>query len=322
MPRGRPMKPSKNPERPERRALTGVILFDKPFGLSSNHALQRVRRLFQALKAGHTGTLDPHATGLLPLCLGEATKYSGWILDAPKTYHATLTLGQTSSTGDGEGVLCPGRPFLGNETTLMAALDGFLGPQTQLPPMHSALKVQGQTLYQLARAGQEVERTPRAIQVHEIRLLSWREDRAVIETRVSKGTYIRVLVQDIGAALGCGAYLSGLRRTATGPFSLSEAVTLEGLEGMSQAQRDACLQPVDCLLAGLPRLDLPPAQGRALSQGQIVTGNLLWQESLYRVYTQNHFLGLAQPDATQGNLMPLRMMGDASSTLFQESGAP
>ena len=167
-----------------------------------------------------------------------------------------------------------------------------------------------------------MERIPRAIQVHEIRLLSWREDRVVIETRVSKGTYIRVLVQDIGTALGCGAYLSGLRRTATGPFSLSQAATLEGLEGMSQAQRDACLQPVDCLLTGLPRIDLPPAQGRALSQGQIVMGNLLWQESLYRVYTQNHFLGLAQPDATQSNLVPLRMMGDAPSTLFQEPGTP
>ncbi|VAY88842.1 tRNA pseudouridine synthase [mine drainage metagenome] len=314
------MKHSQNPERSERRALTGVILFDKPFGLSSNHALQRVRRLFQALKAGHTGTLDPHATGLLPLCFGEATKYSGWILDAPKTYHATLTLGQTSSTGDGEGVLNPGRPFLGNEMTLNATLDGFLGTQTQLPPMHSALKVQGQTLYQLARAGKEVERTPRAIHVHEIRLLSWQEDQVVIETKVSKGTYIRVLAQDIGIALGCGAYLSGLRRTATGPFDLNEAVTLENLEGMTQAQRDACLQPVDSLLAGLPRPDLPLTQGRSLSQGQIVMGNFPWPESLYRVYAKNQFLGLAEPDATHSNLVPLRMMGDLPSLCFQESG--
>ncbi len=318
MPRGRPMKPSQNPERPERRALTGVILLDKPFGLSSNHALQRVRRLFRALKAGHTGTLDPHATGLLPLCLGEATKYSGWILDAPKTYHATLTLGQTSSTGDGEGILSSGLPYAGNETTLNAALAGFLGPQLQLPPMHSALKIQGQTLYQLARAGQEVERVPRAIHVHEIRLLSWREDQVVIETRVSKGTYIRVLAQDIGAALGCGAYLSGLRRTATGPFDLNGAVTLEGLEGMTQTERDACLRPVDCLLAGLPRLDLSPVQGQALSQGQIVAGNPIWQESLYRVYAQDRFLGLAQPDATHRNLVPRRMMGDLPSSWVQE----
>ena len=307
------MKPSQNPERPQRRALTGVILFDKPFGLSSNHALQRVRHLFRALKAGHTGTLDPHATGLLPLCLGEATKYSGWILDAPKTYHATLTLGQTSSTGDGEGVLSPGRPFLGNETTLIAALDGFLGPQTQLPPMHSALKVQGQTLYDLARRGTVVERAPRDIHIHALTPVSLEGACLTLDVTVSKGTYIRVLAQDIGVALGCGAYLAGLRRTATGPFQLDDAVTLETLESWSETQRDGILKPVATLLEGLPRVTLERHQAQSLQRGQTLAWDGPAPEGACRLYDgEERFYGLVQYDgAAGGRWLALRMMGEA-----------
>ncbi|NDU86298.1 MAG: tRNA pseudouridine(55) synthase TruB [Ferrovum sp.] len=293
-----------------RRAITGVVLLDKPWGVSSNHALQRVRRLFGALKAGHTGTLDPHATGLLPLCLGEATKYSGWILEAPKSYHAVLRLGMTSSTGDGEGELKVGKPFQGTRDNLEEILRQFLGPQTQVPPMHSALKVAGKALYLHARAGQDIERQPRFIEISTLKLTSWEEQQLEIHVTVSKGTYIRVLAQDIGAALGCGAYLAGLRRTGTGPFVLAQAVTLEQLESMTLEQREQRLQPLDTLLAGVPRLDLDSTAARALIQGREIPWVGAMTGDLLRVYGNGTFHGLVRFDVATAHLVPVRMMGE------------
>jgi tRNA pseudouridine 55 synthase len=305
------MKRSISPERAIRRALDGVVLLDKPLGMSSNQALQRVRHLYHASKAGHTGTLDPLATGLLPLCLGEATKYSGWILDAPKSYRATLCLGMTSDTGDGEGILTVGNPFAGDEKQVQHVLQSFLGIRQQIPPMYSALKVKGKVLYQLARQGESVVREPRTIQVHELELLDWHANQLTLVTTVSKGTYIRVLAEEIGDALGCGAYLSELQRVGTGPFQLSQAVTLETLEQESQSERDRHLLPVDSLLKGIPDQVLEVSLAHALSQGRVVEGNPAWAPGLYRAYdTQKRFYGLVQIDEPGGNVIPKRMMGE------------
>lgn len=303
------MKPS-TIERPAWCAVTGVVLLDKPLGLSSNHALQRVRRLYRAAKAGHTGTLDPLASGLLPLCLGEATKYSSWILDAPKGYRATLRLGITSDTGDAEGELTSATPFQGDKVQIEQVLQRFSGDQQQIPPMHSALKINGQTLYQLARRGTQVVRAARAIHVHTLTLIDWCAESITLEARVSKGTYIRVLAEDIGQALGCGAYLSALRRLSTGPFELIEAVTLDDLEQQTDEQRRAHLQSVDRLLAGVPALTLHQSQAAALGQGQVVAWHAPEPYEFYRIYDEaQRFYGLAR--AQPHGLMPVRMMGES-----------
>ena len=238
-----------------------MLLLDKPLGLSSNDALQKVRRLLRAEKAGHTGTLDPLATGLLPLCFGAATKFSQLNLEADKTYVATLKLGETTTTADREGEVVQSRPVVFTEDALQAALASLRGEIDQVPPMHSALKVEGKPLYELARAGKEVERTPRRVSIHVLELLSWSGDSMQIRVCCSKGTYIRTLAQDLGEALGCGAHLSGLRRTVSGPLQLEKAVTLEQLEAMSDAERLAQLQAPDLLLADCPliRLDAQDA---------------------------------------------------------------
>ncbi len=313
MPPWRRMKNGNRTERPAWRSVNGVFLLDKPLGLSSNHALQRVRRLFRAAKAGHTGTLDPLASGLLPLCLGEATKYAGWILDAPKSYRATLMLGITSDTGDGEGTLVPGLPFEGDGTEIEAVLPRFMGPGQQIPPMHSALKVQGQTLYDLARRGTVVERAPRDIHIHALTPVSLEGACLTLDVTVSKGTYIRVLAQDIGVALGCGAYLAGLRRTATGPFQLDDAVTLETLESWSETQRDGILKPVATLLEGLPRVTLERHQAQSLQRGQTLAWDGPAPEGACRLYDgEERFYGLVQYDgAAGGRWLALRMMGEA-----------
>jgi tRNA pseudouridine55 synthase len=315
-----------NPEAPStprlpRRAITGVLLLDKPFGLSSNAALQRARNLFGALKAGHTGTLDPHATGLLPLCFGEATKFSGCLLDAPKGYTAQIRLGYTSSTGDGEGEITTVQPYTGSRAQIEKILRSFLGLQTQQPPMYSALKVNGKPLYSYARAGLEVERAARAIEVLSINLSGWQEDALTIEVKVSKGTYIRVLVEDIGRTLGCGGYLSALRRTETGPFSLSRALTLEQLQDMTLAQREICLLPADALLPDVPRIDLNAEQSEHIRHGR----DLPWpavsaapdspavhpeSRGRYRVYShERSFLGLCEVTEDQ-QLHAARLMAE------------
>lgn len=249
-----------------RRAVHGVLLLDKPLGLSSNDALQKAKRLYRAEKAGHTGTLDPLATGLLPLCFGAATKFSQISLDADKTYRATLKLGVKTSTADAEGEVLQTREVKVTREQIDAACQRFTGEIAQVPPMHSALKRDGKALYEYARAGIEVEREARHITIHTIAIIDWQHDELTIDVRCSKGTYIRTLAEDIGEALGCGAHLSALRRTGSGPLTLDGAFTLEQLAAMSEAERDSHLLQADTLLADWPvvRLDDEGA-GRFLS---------------------------------------------------------
>jgi tRNA pseudouridine55 synthase len=249
-----------------KRAVHGVLLLDKPLGLSSNDALQKVKRLFRAEKAGHTGTLDPLATGLLPLCFGAATKFSQVSLDADKAYRATLKLGVTTTTADGEGEVLKRREVVATREQIEAACERFTGPIDQVPPMHSALKHDGKALYEYARAGVEVEREARRVTIHRIDIVACQDDTVVIDVRCSKGTYVRTLAEDIGEALGCGAHLGALRRTGSGPLTLAGALTLEQLGAMDEPQRDAALMRADTLLADWPevRLDDEDA-GRFLS---------------------------------------------------------
>ncbi len=259
---------SKPPRQP-RRNLHGVILLDKPLGLSSNDALQKVKRLLRADKAGHTGTLDPLATGLLPLCFGAATKFSQVSLDADKRYTATLKLGQTTTTADAEGEVLQTRavtPAAVNADTVAAACAAFVGEIDQVPPMYSALKHEGKALYEYARQGVEVERPARRITIHSIDILHWQDDVLTIDVRCTKGTYIRTLAEDIGERLGCGAHLIGLRRTGSGGVSIEGARTLEQLQAMSDAEREALLQAPDALLVDWPEVLLSEEDaGRFLS---------------------------------------------------------
>ncbi len=243
-------------QRIPRRAVHGVLLLDKPLGLSSNDALQRAKRLYRAEKAGHTGTLDPLASGLLPICFGAATKFSQASLDADKRYLATLKLGQTRRGGDLEGEVLQTRPVSVSRAEVEAACARFTGTIEQTPPMHSALKHEGKALYEYARAGVEVEREPRRVTIHSIAIVEGDHERWVLDVRCSKGTYIRTLAEDIGQALGCGAHLAALRRSGSGALTLQGAVTLEALEAMSEAERDAQLLPADALLADCPEVRL------------------------------------------------------------------
>ncbi|MFN7693005.1 MAG: tRNA pseudouridine(55) synthase TruB [Burkholderiales bacterium] len=250
-----------------RRALHGVLLLDKPLGLSSNDALQRAKRLLRAEKAGHTGTLDPLATGLLPLCFGAATKFSQVNLEADKAYEATLHLGQTTSTGDREGEVLKVRPVAFSDAQLQAALQQLRGEIDQVPPMHSALKHEGKALYELARKGEVVDRAPRRVTIHQLELLSHDGETMRLGVRCSKGTYIRSLAEDLGELLGCGAHLSGLRRIASGPLGLAHSVTLEALDAMTDAERLTQLLPPDTLLADCPLIRLPAEEAGKLMAG-------------------------------------------------------
>ena len=239
-----------------RRAVHGVLLLDKAFGVSSNAALQQAKRLYRADKAGHTGTLDPLATGLLPLCFGAATKFAQVSLDADKRYLATLQLGVTTTTGDGEGEVARTRDVNVFRSDVEAACARFIGPILQMPPMHSALKHEGKPLYDYARAGIEIEREPRTITIHAIGLVEGDHDRWTLDVSCSKGTYIRTLAEDIGAALGCGAHLAALRRIGSGRLGIAAALSIDRLEGLSPAELDAALLPVDALVADWPRVTL------------------------------------------------------------------
>ncbi len=290
-----------------RRALHGVLLLDKPLGWSSNNALQKAKWLLRAEKAGHTGTLDPLATGLLPLCFGAATKFSQISLDADKAYRATLRLGQRTSTGDLEGEVLQERPVQVDAAALQAAITRFTGPIRQLPPMHSALKKDGKALYEYARAGEVVERALRPVHIYAIDLVRWHDDQLVIDVRCSKGTYIRTLAEDIGEALGCGAHLSGLRRTASGPLSLDNAVGLAELEAMDEAARLALLQPVDTLLADWPCVALPSDEA-----GRFLTGLrrrlLLPDAPALRVYGPEPGAFLGSAHIQSGELIADRLL--------------
>ena len=255
--------------RVQRRPVHGVLLLDKPLGLSSNNALQKCKWLLRAEKAGHTGTLDPLATGVLPLCFGAATKFSQLQLDADKTYEATLRLGVKTSTADAEGDVIAQRPVPAIDAARLAEITKqFTGPMRQVPPMHSALKKDGKALYEYARAGEEVDREARDIAVWSLELTAegCAPDSLRMVAKVSKGTYIRTLAEDIGEALGCGAHLTALRRVATGHFDLSHCVTLPAFEAMTEPQRLDCLKPVDSLLPDHTRVTLDVENaGRFLS---------------------------------------------------------
>jgi tRNA pseudouridine55 synthase len=252
--------------RVQRRAVHGVLLLDKPIGLSSHDALCKAKRLYRADKAGHTGTLDPLATGLLPLCFGAATKFSQVSLDADKAYRATLHLGQTRVGGDLEGEVTQERPVAFDRAALDAAVLRLRGAIDQVPPMQSALKHEGRALYEYARAGIEVERAARSVTIHRLDIVEWHAERLVIDVVCSKGTYIRTLAQDLGELLGCGAHLSALRRTGSGALTLEHAVTLEQLAALDEPARDALLQPADALLQAWPVVRLPDDEaGRFLS---------------------------------------------------------
>jgi tRNA pseudouridine55 synthase len=289
-----------------KRRLNGVLLFDKPLDLTSNAALQKVRRLFNAEKAGHTGTLDPLATGLLPICLGEATKFSNALLDADKTYRALLRLGLTTTTGDAEGEVTSENPVEVQRSDVDSVLARFHGEILQLPPMHSALKYQGKPLYEYIRKGETVEREPRSVVIHELILNSFSGNEMDISVRCSKGTYIRTLAEDIGAALGCGAHLAGLRRIAIAHFELNDAYTLPQLSEMTEAERDACMLPMESLMPDMPILQLDAVQVQRLAQGQRLGLDTGLPDGKIRLHGPQGFIGVG---VLQGRrLAPLRLL--------------
>lgn len=293
--------------------MDGVLLLNKPVGLTSNTALQKAKRLLNAQKAGHTGTLDPFADGLLPLCYGEATKFSYYLLDADKTYHAVMQLGVTTTTGDPEGEVLSTREMNVSRDDILAVLPRFMGEIEQIPPMHSALKHQGRPLYEYARAGIEIDRPPRRITIHTLELIDCALPQVRFSVRCSSGTYIRTLAQDIGAALGCGAYLTALTRTASGGFSLADAYTLEMLGAMNPAELAAALLPNDCLVLHLPQVQLDDISRLALCQGRSFATEFPAAE-LARIYDSNsRFLGLAGIDVC-GVLTPHRLINTSMQT--------
>ena len=289
--------------------VDGVLLLDKPSGITSNHALQKARRLLGAAKAGHTGTLDPLASGLLPLTFGEATKYSADLLDADKAYEARLQLGVRTTTADTEGEVLERRPVAVTREQFDKLLKHFTGSIAQVPPMHSALKRDGRALYEYAREGVEVERAPRQVRIERLDVVQWDDDQPEVAVDCSKGTYVRVLAEDIGAALGCGAHLAALRRVRVGALTLDAAVTLEQLEQMPVEQRRACLLPVDALISALPRVDLGDLQARRFCHGNAI--DAAGPTGRCRVYGPDHrLLGTADLDE-HGVLSPRRLIATA-----------
>ncbi len=292
------------------KQVDGVLLLDKPLGLSSNDALQKARRLFSAAKGGHTGTLDPMATGLLPLCFGEATKFSADLLDADKTYEAVLQLGVTTDSGDAEGQVIETATVNVEKDQILEALSRFIGDIQQIPPMHSALKRNGRPLYELARQGIEVERAPRAVTIHSIECLDFSGDRVTVRVACTKGTYIRVLATDVGKVLACGAHLAALRRIAVGKLDLARAVTLDELMASEEDGRGVYLQPVDALLNTLPKIELDGEAVDRFSHGNPVllpdglTGKI-------RVYADGRLIGVGEP-GSDGRLWPKRLVQLAS----------
>jgi tRNA pseudouridine55 synthase len=285
--------------------MDGALLLDKPVGLTSNAALLRAKRALGARKAGHAGTLDPLASGLLVLLFGEATKFAGPLLEAEKEYLATLKLGEKTATGDAEGAVLETRPVNVTGAQVEQALASFRGEIEQLPPMHSALKHGGVPLYKLARRGESVERRPRRVRIEELELLKLALPSVDVRVRCSKGTYVRTLAEDIGAVLGTGAHLSALRRTASGGFRLADAIDLPGLEALPAAGRKDRLLPLGALLVDLPRIELDAAAAARLRNGQAVR-MAAQREGIAAVYGPGGgLIGLGRADADQ--LRPLRL---------------
>ncbi|MCB5188193.1 tRNA pseudouridine(55) synthase TruB [Methylobacillus caricis] len=294
-----------------KRNIDGVLLLDKPLGISSNQALQIVKRLYQAAKAGHTGSLDPLASGLLPICLGEATKFSHFLLDADKSYRALVTLGSTTTTGDAEGEVLERLPVTTTPAELEAALKKMLGDILQVPPMYSALKHGGKALYEYAREGVEIVREPRPVTIHDITLERFDGKQFEMVVSCSKGTYIRTLAEDIGKLLGCGAHLGGLRRLTTAHFNLQDAVTIEQLDQMSLEQRDVTLLGADAAIEDLPQVTIDADSTFYLLRGQEVWKPGLRIEGLFRLYSaQGVFLGIGE-QTPRGSIAPKRLLRQA-----------
>ncbi|MGD9841556.1 MAG: tRNA pseudouridine(55) synthase TruB [Steroidobacteraceae bacterium] len=296
--------------RPKRfdRGVDGILLLDKPQGVSSNAALQQARGLFRALKAGHAGSLDPLATGMLPICFGQATKVCGYLLNSRKTYRVAAKLGSKTDSADADGVVIEQAPVPElSQSQIEVVLQSFLGAQLQVPPMYSALKQQGRRLYELARSGEVVEREPRNIVIERIQLRQHDSGQIEFEVRCSKGTYVRSLVEDVAARLGTLAHVSMLRRVQVDPFEAARMVTLEQLESLSLAQRDALLQTADVALQEIPLLNLDAAQEIDLFHGKPVAGFSQLEAGLWRAYgSTQRFLGLVRADG-QGQVCAERL---------------
>ena len=296
------------------RDIDGVLLLDKPSGISSNKALQITRFLFEANKAGHTGSLDPLATGLLPVCFGEATKFSAYLLEASKTYRAVCQLGKTTTTGDAEGEVTSECALQVKVDDIASVLGQFTGCIDQIPPMHSAVKHKGQRLYHLARKGREVERKPRKIEIHSLQMVSLKGSLLEIDVFCSKGTYIRTLAEDIGEALGCGAYLANLRRTGVDPFWQETSYSIEQLRELSEqglGQLDHKLLPVNSILGDLPEFVLDSTAADFLKQGQAVrVDNTSLSGMLSLVLENGEFIGIGEA-SQDGKISPKRLMNTA-----------
>jgi tRNA pseudouridine55 synthase len=297
-----------------KRRIDGVLLLDKGAGMTSNAVLQAAKRLYRAAKAGHTGTLDPAATGLLPLCFGEATKFAQYLLDTDKTYEGVMRLGIRTATGDSEGKIIEKRPVSADEAVLRGILPRFVGEISQVPPMHSAIKHAGRPLYRYARQGVEVARPARMVAIHELTAELLAPDRVVFRARVSKGTYIRVLAEEIGQAMGCGAHLLSLRRTAMGRFDISKALPLEDIEAMDDGQRLAALLPTDSLLAEKPRIGCDAEESRQLRHGQAIWRAHTRPGECYRIYdAEGALIGVGTVNM-DGKLAPKRLMAGRMDT--------
>ena len=305
---------AKNRRQPRGRNLSGILLLDKAVGATSNAALQEVKRLFHARKAGHTGNLDPLASGLLPICFGEATKMSAFLLDSDKRYRGTIKLGVCTSTADAEGEITQTQPVENiTEARVREVFAQFTGPIEQVPPMHSALKHNGQPLYKLAREGIEIERRPRQITIFALELLRAEGDELDVDVHCTKGTYIRTLAEDIGRALGCGAHLAALRRTGAGPFDIEDALTLERLSALAEEglpALDRCLLPLETALADRPAVSLTDNSAYYLRKGQPVLVPKAPTDGLVRLYGKEHFLGVGQI-LDDGRVAPKRLVSNA-----------
>lgn len=301
------------PRRPPRRQVDGVLLLDKPPGMSSNTALQAARRLFNASKAGHTGTLDPLATGLLPLCFGEATKFASELLHADKAYRATVRLGIATDTADAEGTVISQCDIHVSEAELSTVLQRFRGDIEQMPPMYSALKRDGKPLYEYARQGVELERPLRQVTISRLDLLSFDGRDAVVDVACSKGTYIRTLAADIGTALGCGAHLLALRRTRVADLTIEEAVSLDAIEALPASDRDALLAPLDALVANLRQVQLNVGDSARMRHGQAIPWSGRAGERL-RMFSDEHaFLGVGTV-TEEGMLQAQRLVAESHNS--------
>ena len=294
------------------RDLSGIILLDKPVGLGSTQVLQRVKNLFQARKGGHTGSLDRLASGLLPLCFGEATKISGFLLDADKRYRSTFRLGVVTNTGDAEGeVIERHDPPQLDEGKILRVLAEFTGPIKQVPPMHSAIKHQGQRLYKLAHQGLTVERQPRSVTIYRLELLGFGDGRLRVEVDCSKGTYIRTLAEDIGKRLGCGGSVESLHRFGAGPFDAKDMVSLRELEERAEtglAALDELLLPIEAAVAHWPGISLPDAVAYYLRRGQPVLVPHAPTEGWVRIFAGgDRFVGIGEV-LDDGRVAPRRLM--------------